>query len=125
MATTNKAFIQFTSLSDASRVWFANATAWNEYWSTVYVNVNSADLSMATITTAGVIKAASKGTTYAQPTITAASMSISTDQNGDGIAETYTFPTLDYVTSLKNAFETLSVNYAALRTALESAGIIL
>jgi len=119
--------LSFDAMLPTAEIWFANAAAWNAYWTRAYVTITAANLPLATLTDAGVVKKAAKGTDFINTVHTVAPIRILSDQDGDGIDEEY------YVVSAQDAamitnwaakIESLSANYAALKTAFETAGVI-
>lgn len=118
--TTIIASLDVSPLPD-NAVWFANAAAWNSYWSTQSF---SANIPIASAGTYGVVQS---GVTvaYAVPAAIVAGYTIAQmDIAGNGILVQVPIPQQAVIDSLIAQLNALIADYAATKLALKNAGII-
>ncbi len=100
---------------------FANAAAWNAYWSggTVSVTINA-----ATTLVYGVVKKADDAIFVPGALTDTQNVLLQLDLSGTGVFTDFQVPLTSSFNELKTAFQTLQTNYEALRTAMVAAGLI-
>ena len=116
--------LTFTPMAANATVWFANAAAFNDWVASISITLSASDLPSATTSTYGAVKMAAKVDLagYAQPLIN--SIIINSDQNGDGVDETYYVPQTEDVNRLRTRVIDIDAALVSLIAKLKSAGIV-